>query len=52
MIVFNKLLKGWFVVRGKHHSPLHGPYASKKEAREAILHRQQMRDSVRKWGKQ
>ena len=52
MIVFNKLLNGWFVVRGKHHFPLHGPYASKKEAQEAIIHRQQMRDSMRKGGKQ
>lgn len=42
MIVFNRLLNGWFVVRGRHHFPLHGPYASKQEAKDAIVQRQLM----------
>lgn len=31
-IVFNKLLRGWFVVRGPHHTPLSGPFATKADA--------------------
>lgn len=33
-IVHNKLLRGWFVVRGAHHFPLAGPFATKAKARE------------------
>ena len=50
MIVFNRLLNGWFVVRGRHHFPLHGPYASKQEAKAAIVQRQLMRDGAQQWG--
>jgi hypothetical protein len=32
-IVFNKLLGGWLVVRGPHHSPLSGVFASKAAAK-------------------
>jgi hypothetical protein len=32
-IVYNKLLCGWFVVRGPHHAPLAGPFATKAEAK-------------------
>jgi hypothetical protein len=32
-IVFNRLLAGWFVVRGPHHFPLAGPFGTKAEAR-------------------
>jgi len=31
-IVFNKLLRGWYVVRGPHQSPLSGRFASKADA--------------------
>ena len=31
-IVYNKLLRGWYVVRGPHQFPLSGPFASKAEA--------------------
>lgn len=31
-IVYNKLLGGWYVVRGPHHFPIGGKYASKAEA--------------------
>ena len=38
-IVFNRLLNGWFVVRGPHHSPLYGPFATKAEAKAALNRR-------------
>lgn len=37
-IVHNKLLGGWFVVRGPHQTPLTGKFATKAEA-EAWLNR-------------
>ena len=33
-IVHNKLLGGWFVVRGKHQTPISGRFASKQQAQE------------------
>lgn len=37
-IVYNKLLGGWYVVRGPHQTPLSGRFATKAEA-EAYLAR-------------
>ena len=37
-IVHNKLLGGWFVVRGPHQTPLAGKFATKAEAK-AYLNR-------------
>lgn len=31
-VVFNRLLRGWYVVRGAHHFPLAGPFATRAEA--------------------
>jgi hypothetical protein len=31
-IVFNKLLNGWYVVRGRHQTPLSGRFETKEEA--------------------
>jgi hypothetical protein len=31
-IVFNRILGGWFVVRGSHQTPLTGKFATKAEA--------------------
>ena len=31
-IVYIKLLNGWYVVRGKHWTPISGRFASKAEA--------------------
>lgn len=31
-IVYNKLLRGWYVVRGPHQAPLSGRFNSKAEA--------------------
>lgn len=32
-IVHNKLLGGWYVVRGPHHTPISGRFDSKAEAK-------------------
>jgi hypothetical protein len=37
-IVHNRLLAGWFVVRGPHHFPLAGAFATRAEA-QLWLHR-------------
>jgi len=31
-IVYNKLLLGWYIVRGKHQSPIAGRFNSRAEA--------------------
>jgi hypothetical protein len=31
-IVFNKLLGGWYIVRGRHQTPISGKFGSKQEA--------------------
>lgn len=31
-IVHNKILGGWFVVRGPHHAPISGKFATKADA--------------------
>jgi hypothetical protein len=44
-IVHNKLLGGWYIVRGAHHTPLGGRFASKAEA-EAWLRRKNPAPSI------
>lgn len=39
-IVHNKLLGGWFVVRGPHHTPLTGKFTTKADA-QAWLNRKE-----------
>ena len=31
-IVFNRILGGWYVVRGPHHTPISGRFGSKADA--------------------
>lgn len=31
-IVFNRLLGAWYIVRGKHHTPIAGRFESKQAA--------------------
>jgi len=31
-IVFNRLLGGWYIVRGRHQTPISGKFGSKQEA--------------------
>jgi len=33
-IIHNKLLGGWFIVRGPHQTPIGGRFASKEEAQQ------------------
>jgi hypothetical protein len=49
-IVFNKLLGGWFVVRGPHQTPLNGRFDSRADA-EAWLSRREARldDPFENW---
>lgn len=35
-IVFNKLLAGWFVVRGPHQTPISGKFTTKEAARASL----------------
>lgn len=38
-IVHNRLLGGWFVVRGPHHTPLTGKFNSKADAKAWLANR-------------
>lgn len=33
-IIFNKLLNGWFIVRGIHHTPISGRFQTKAQAKQ------------------
>lgn len=33
-IIHNRLLRGWFVVRGPHQTPLSGKFATKEAAKQ------------------
>ena len=35
-IVHNKLLGGWYIVRGRHHTPISGRFDTKAEAQAAL----------------
>ena len=38
-IVYNKLLGGWYIVRGKHQTPISGRFESKEAAMNWVLSR-------------
>ena len=38
-IVYNKLLGGWYIVRGKHQTPIGGRFESKEAAMNWVLSR-------------
>jgi hypothetical protein len=38
-IVFNRVLDGWYVVRGPHHTPIAGRFDSEADAREWLNRR-------------
>jgi hypothetical protein len=44
-IVFNKLLGGWFIVRGPHQTPLGGRFESKQAAEQHLRDEQARRDN-------
>ena len=43
-IVYNKLLGGWYIVRGPSHFPLGGPHPSKEHAKQWLEERKQLRE--------
>jgi hypothetical protein len=44
-IVHNKLLGGWYIVRGPHHSPIGGRFDSKAEAKAWLAEREAARNN-------
>lgn len=44
-IVHNKLLGGWYVVRGPHHTPIGGRFDSREEAKAWLQEQQAKRDN-------
>lgn len=38
-IVYNRILGGWFVVRGPHQTPLSGKFSTKEEAQASLNRR-------------
>ena len=46
-IVHNRLLGGWFIVRGAHQTPLSGRFASQGDAQRHLIQQQQLRDQRR-----
>lgn len=45
-IVHNKLLGGYFIVRGPHHAPIGGRFDSKAEAKAWLKEQQAKRDAA------
>jgi len=45
-IVHNKLLGGWYVVRGPHHAPISGRFDSKAEAQAWLEARDKARNAA------
>lgn len=45
-IVHNKLLGGWFIVRGPHQTPIGGRFNSKAEAQAHLRNQQAARDAI------
>lgn len=45
-IVHNKLLGGWYVVRGPHHTPLSGRFDSREAAAQSLIDAANRRDAA------
>lgn len=43
-IVFNKILNGWFIVRGSHDTPISGRFDTKEQAKQWLTRKG---DSIR-----
>lgn len=46
-IVYNRLLRGWYIVRGPHQTPLGGRFESRAAAMEHLQQQSQARAKVR-----
>lgn len=44
-IVHNKILGGWYVVRGPHHAPINDRFDSREEAKAWLKDQQAKRDN-------
>lgn len=44
-IVHNKLLGGWYIVRGSHQTPIGGRFDSKEEAKEHLAAQKRAREA-------
>jgi hypothetical protein len=42
-VIFNRLLQGWFIVRGPHHAPIGGRFPTREAA---LAHLQRTRAGV------
>jgi hypothetical protein len=45
-IVHSKILGGWFIVRGPHHTPISGRFDTRTEARAWLDKKRPRRDSI------
>ena len=45
-IVYNRLLGGWFIVRGPHQTPLGGRFDTQGDAQRHLLQQQQQRNAT------
>lgn len=46
-IVYNRLLGGWYIVRGSHQTPLSGRFDSQGDAQRHLIQQQQQRNQRR-----
>jgi hypothetical protein len=42
-VIFNRLLQGWFIVRGPHHAPIGGRFPTREAA---LAHLKRTREGV------
>jgi len=47
-VVYNRLLGGWYVVKGPHQTPISGKFASHQDAKQSIIDAQNRRDAPRR----
>lgn len=45
-IVHNRLLGGWFIVRGSHDTPISGRFDSREQAQAHLDEQKRMRDTI------
>jgi len=46
-VVYNRLLGGWYVVKGPHQTPISGKFASHQDAKQSLIDAQNRRDAPR-----
>lgn len=43
-VIYNKLLRGWYIVRGPHHTPIGGRFETRGDAIAHLEYRRHERD--------